>query len=103
MREQEDEETTVVAVPRTIVSYNVSRGRRGASSIVYQYVFGRKVSKKTKTGKRVYRYPGLVNRAGVEVIGQSVLMMKEKDAEDVHSFLWSKRVSHTMTRVWVEP
>jgi hypothetical protein len=103
MTGDEDEKSTIVAMPRIIVSYNVVRNRRGESSMVYQYVFGRKVTKKLSAGKRVYRYPGLVERPDVEALGQSVLMMKEKDAEDFHSFLWGLRVPHTMTKVWVEP
>ena len=103
MNEPYDEKSTIVAVPRIIVSYNVPRGGHGMSSIVYQFVFGRKVTKKLKARKRVYRYSGLVERPGVEAIGQSVLMMREKDAEDFHAFLWSHHVSHTMMKVWIEP
>ncbi len=103
MTDEEDQKSTIVAVPRITVSYNVSRGRHSESSIVYQYVFGRKVTKRTATGKKVYRYPGLVGKPDVEALGQSVLMMREKDAEDFHAFLWGIRVMHAMMKVWIEP
>ena len=103
MRDDEDASSTIVAVPRIIVSYDVTRSRGGKSSMVYQHVYGRKVMKKTAVSRKIYRYRGLVEKPSVEVLGQSVLMMKESDAEDFHAFLWTRRVSHTMTKVWIEP
>ncbi len=88
-----------MAMPRVIVSYDVQRGRGG--SLVYQFVQGRTVTVHAAGRKRRYRYAGLVGRDGVIRLGQSVLMMKEDDAEDLMSFLRRSNVSYTTERVWV--
>ncbi len=67
-----------------------------------EHVFGRKVKVRTKKGNKVYRYEGLVVKPKVERLGQSVLIMSEKDAEDFHTFLVGLRVSHTRLLVWTE-
>lgn len=89
----------IVAMPRVIVSYDVQRGRGG--SIVYQFVHGRTVTVHAAGRLKRYRYPGLVDREGVIRLGQSVLMMREDDAEDLMSFLRKSNVSYTTERVWV--
>jgi len=103
MREDEEERPeTVTKYRRVIVSYDVSSRRRYAGLRVTQYVFGRKVSVRTKEGLKTYRYEGLIMRPAVDRLGQSVLIMREKDAEDFHTFLTELRVSHTRQLVWTE-
>lgn len=87
---------------RVIVSYNVDRRRASETSMVYQFVFGRKVTRKLASGRKVYRYPGLIDRTEAEALGQSVVMLREKDADEFTSFLWNLRVPCTARRVWVE-
>ncbi len=93
---------TVTAAPRVIVSFDVRRRRRTECSLVNQFVFGREVTVRTRDGgRRRYRYPGLIARPGVERLGQSVLMMRERDAEDFIAFLGRLRVSYRRERIWV--
>lgn len=102
MRDGEEKPRTIAVLPRLIVSYNVERSKSSESCMVYQFVFGRKVAKKLASRKKTYRYPGLIDRPEVEPLGQSVLMMMEKDADEFTSFLWKLRVPYTVRRVWVE-
>jgi len=102
MESGEDERRTMTVELRVIVSYNVERRRASEISMVYQFVFGRKVSKKLASGRKVYRYAGLIDREEAEVLGQSVVMLREKDADGFTSFLWDMRVPYTAKRIWVE-
>ena len=101
MEDPEELETVTVA-RRVIVSYDVRKGRRTEASMIQQFVFGRDVWVKTKGGRKRYRYEGLVQRPGVERVGQSVLLLREKDAEDLTSYLSKLRVPYYRERVWVE-
>ncbi len=47
---------------------------------------------RTKSGTKKYRYEGLIAKAAAERLGQSVLIMREKDAEDFLKFLHELRV-----------
>ncbi len=87
---------------RVIVSCDVLRRRRAVSTRVAEYVFGRRVKVHTGKGIKTYRYDGLIMQPAVEKIGQSVLIMMERDAEDFHSFLAGLGVPHTRRLVWAE-
>jgi len=93
---------TVTAAPRVLVSYDIQARRRSECSMVQQYVFGRTVVKTVDGRAKRYRYPGLVAKQGVERLGQSVLMMREEEAEAFTGFLARLRVSFRRERIWVE-
>ncbi len=93
---------TVTMFRRVVISYDVSRRRHSVAVRVGEYVFGRKVRVRTKNGTKTYRYEGVVMKPAVERIGQSVLFMREEDAEDFHRFLTGLRVPHTRRLVWTE-
>jgi len=92
---------TVKAVPRLLVSYNVRGGQEKENAMIHQHLFGRRVTATLSGGQRKrYRYSGLLERTDAEHIGQSVIMMRERDAEEFISFLHSLRVSCMVWRVW---
>jgi hypothetical protein len=100
--QSEDEKSEIVAVTlRIIVSYDAGKGQRSEAVAVERFVHGRKVIASVGGGRKRYFYPGLVSRPGVDKLGQSVLMMREKDAEDFAAFLRRLRVHHTLRPVWV--
>ncbi len=100
--DEDDEEMpeTVEAYRRVVISYDVSRRRHSVAVRVGEHVFGRKVKVRTRRGVKTYRYPGLISRRGAERMGQSVLILREKDAEDFHKFLTELRVPHSSRLVW---
>ena len=100
-KDQSDELETVTAAKRVIVSYDVRRTRRVECTLVSYFVFGRDVRVRTAKGLKRYHYTGLIARPGVERVGQSVFMMKEKDAEDFTHFLGKLRVPNMAEQVWV--
>ncbi len=101
MKIDEEDIETVRASPRLIVSYNVRSGQQMENSMIHQYVFGRSVTVGLANGgKKKYRYQGLLERTDAEYVGQSVLMMREKDADDFKAFLHRLKVPYTLWRVW---
>ncbi len=98
----EDKFVKITAARRVIISYDVNRLRRSEASRVTRFVFGRKVNVRLKGRKKRYFYPGLVSRSGVEQFGQSVLIMREEDAEEFHSLLTKLNVPHRMMTVWLQ-
>lgn len=98
--EKEDLET-LTAAKRVIVSWDIDRRRRTECTLVNRFIFGREVTVRLKTGRKRYRYQGLVMRPWVERIAQSALMMREKDAEDLVSFLHRLRVPCTRFEAWI--
>ena len=92
---------TIVATRRIIVTYDVDRKRRVDCSAVNRIVFGREVVVGLKEKKKRYRYPGFIGRDGVEQLGQSVLMMREEDAEELVHHLWKLHVPFRKFEVWL--
>ena len=103
MGDTDDELVTTTVGLRLIVSFDIGGNRRSESAMVDQYVHGRKVAVRLKHSMKRYFYPGLVSKPGVQELGQSVLMMREKDAEDFTSFLFRLKVPHRLWRVWLRP
>ena len=64
---------------RFLVSYDVSGGARSVASRVCQIVFGRR----RIVDGMVRVEPGFIHRSGVTWIGQSVLVMPSRDAEEL--------------------
>ena len=93
---------TVTRYRRILVSFDASERRHYAAARIAQRLFGRVVKIVAKSGVKTYRYEGLTGKCGVERIGQSVLLMPEKEAEDFHRFLMELRVPHTRQVVWTE-
>jgi len=100
--EQDETLETVTAAPRVIISYDVKSRRTTEACLVQQYVFGRAVTMKTKGGVKRYTYEGLIHKPAVERLGQSVLMMREDEAERFAGFLAKHRVPYSRERIWVE-
>lgn len=87
---------------RVVVSYDAGKRQRVEATAIHRFIHGRKVAMKVGGRRKRYCYPGLAARRGVEIIGQSVLLMREKEAEDFAAFLHRLRVPFTTKRVWVE-
>ncbi len=85
-----------------IVSYDVTRRKRSVAVRVAEYVYGKKITVQTKRGPKTYRYQGIITKRSVERIGQSVLMMWEKDAEDFHKYLTGLGIPHTRLVVYLD-
>jgi len=104
VKDPEEKVETIKAVSRVIVSYDIRRGQEMESSMIHQFLFGRRVTVKLSNWLRKrYRYDGLLEKTDAEHIGQSVLMMREKDAEEFISFLRRLRVSCMVWQVWRAP
>ncbi len=102
-QDEDDELITTTVGLRVIVSYDVGGHRKTESTMVDQFVHGRKVVVRLKNSMKRYFYPGLVSRPGVQELGQSVLMMRERDAEEFGSYLYKLKVPCRMWRVWLRP
>lgn len=99
---EEDIRENVTALRRVLVSFDVHHRRRTETTLVHRFVFGREVTMKVGGREKRYRYPGLIHRPGVERLGQSVLILREKDAEEFTTFLAKLRVPFHREKVWVE-
>ena len=100
--EDDDIRETIQALRRILVSYDIQHRRRAECTLVNRYVFGHAVTKRVAGKEKRYRYKGLVHRPGVERLGQSVLMMRDRDAEDFIGLLSRLRVPYRRERIWVE-
>ena len=77
-----------------LVSYDALGAARSVATRVCQLVFGRRRIR----GDHVREEPGLIHRAGVVWIGQSVLAMPGKEADD-----FASRLRRLGVRVSVAP
>jgi hypothetical protein len=103
-KQPDDEKTEkIAAVLRIIVSYDAGKWQRAEAVAIQRFVHGRKVTAKVDGRKKKYFYPGLTSRPDVDRLGQSVLMMREKDAEDFIAFLRRLSVQCDSRRVWIRP
>jgi hypothetical protein len=100
--EEDDVRETVTALRRILVSYDIHHRRRVECSLVNRYVFGHEVTRRVGGKPKRYRYMGLVHKPGVERVGQSVLRMRDKEAEDFCGHLAKLRVPYRRERIWVE-
>jgi len=101
--ESEEEKVEIKrAMLRVIVSYDAGKHQRQEAVAIQRFVHGRSVTASVAGGRKRYFYPGIVSRPGVEKLGQSVLMMREKDAEDFATFLRRHRVQFETISVWIE-
>jgi len=96
-----DPRETVTALRRVIVSYDIHHRRHTEASLVNRYVFGHEVTARVGGRSKRYRYRGLIHRPGVERLGQSVLLLRERDAEDFTGYLARLRVPYSQEVVWV--
>jgi len=98
----EDVRETVTGLRRVIVSYDIHHRRRTEASLVNRYLFGHEVVARVGGRDKRYRYRGLIHRPGVERLGQSVFLLRERDAEDLVGYLARLRVPHSQERVWIQ-
>jgi hypothetical protein len=70
---------------RVLVSYDVDGSARSVAARVCQIVFGRSATCRPASGER--RAEGFIWRPGVVWIGQSVLVMPPRDAEELATSL----------------
>ena len=71
---------------RILVSYDVSGSARGVAARVCQIIFGR--HRISESADRIrYQEKGFIHRPGVVWIGQSVLVMPPREAEELTSRL----------------
>jgi hypothetical protein len=92
---------TVTAARKVLVSYDVNDRWRRECMQVGHFVFGRAVTVRLKGRRKRYIYPGLIARKGIERLGQSVFIMRKKDAEDLTHLLKKLRVPFREEVVWV--
>jgi len=65
---------------RTILSWDVPREDKALQGKVNRLVFGYASKKTVGEGEVEYRYPGFLDRAGAERLGQSVVLLTPEDA-----------------------
>src|SRR6266480_2914088 len=82
---------------RFLLSYDVPGGARSIAARVCQIVFGRK----RIVHGRARDEPGFIHRNGVTWIGQSVLVMSSRDAEELATRLRSLGVRVAMAPVTI--
>ena len=92
---------TVRAARKYLISYDAVKRKRRECTRLNHFVFGRADVKLIKGRKKRYEYLDLVSRPGVDRIGQSVLIMRQKDAEDLTSLLRKLGIPHREETVWV--
>ena len=77
-----------------IISWDVDSRDTSACARVRRFVFGYSTPKNGK----LYRYPGIVELAGVRYLGQSVLFVTEARLSSLREFLRSNGVEHAVMR-----
>ena len=88
-----------VGTERMLVSYDVSKESRSNAVRVCQIVFGRTRGAGVSDPSR--REKGFIHRPGVVWIGQSVLAMPPRDAEELRLKLGSLGVRLALARIHV--
>jgi hypothetical protein len=86
---------------RVLVSYDVSGAARSKATRVCQIVFGR--IRRTGDLRAPRQTKEFIHRAGVVWIGQSVLAMPPRDADEFRALLTSMRVRVAIARIEVRP
>ncbi len=84
---------------RVLFHYDVSGGARPKAATVCQIVFGRTRSNGSLGNGR--RQKGFIHRPGVVWVGQSVLLLPARDAEELRSKLWNLGIRVSMGPVSV--
>ncbi len=84
---------------RVLVSYDVAGEARSKASRVCQIVFGR--IRLLDDGRRVHEEKGFIHRPGVVWIGQSVLAMPPREAEELRVRLGALGVRVAVARIEV--
>ena len=83
----------------SIVTWDVDSHNLSQCTRVRRFVFGHTVSVNGKT----YRYPGLVELAGVRYLGQSVLFVTRERLEALQPFLRLNGVDHVVSEATLGP
>ncbi len=86
---------------RVLLHYDVSGAARVRAATVCQIVFGRTRSDGLTGAPR--RQKGFIHRLGVVWVGQSVLLLPARDAEELRERLWSLGIRVAMGPVSVSP
>jgi len=73
-----------------VVTWDVDSRDHAACARVRRFIFG----EAHRTARRVYRYPGFVERDGVRYLGQSVLFVSRDSLSPLRSFLLGAGVEH---------
>ncbi len=76
-----------------IVTWDVDSANGAVAGRVRRFVFG----DSTRSGDRVYRYAGFVERDGVRYLGQSVLFVIPSRLREIDAFLRVNAVDHEVT------
>ncbi|SRR6266508_3944926 len=86
---------------RVLVSYDVAGEARSKAARVCQIVFGR--IRMLDEGRRTHEEKGFIHRPGVVWVGQSVLAMPPRDAEELRARLGALGVQVAAVRIVVSP
>ena len=76
-----------------LVTWDVNSMDRAGVARLRRFVFG----DSTRSGERVYRYPGFVERDGVRYLGQSVLFVRPHLLKEIEDQLAALGVDHETT------
>lgn len=86
--------------PRVLVAYDLSRLAPSEKVRVSRLVHGFRSEKTVKGRRRTYKYPGLRDRYGAEIVSRSVLLAKAADAQRLLKELDELNVRYTARRVY---
>lgn len=85
----------------TLVHYDIRASNARARSELSRFLAGRVESKATKSGRRTYRYPGLLASGGKR-LGQSVYLFEPDLADRLIAKLQELRVRYSTWTLYVE-
>ena len=85
----------------TLVHYDIRESNIRARRELSRFLSGRVDSKSTKSGRRTYRYPGLLSMGGRR-IGQSVFLLEPDLADRLIKKLQELRVRYWTTTLYEE-
>jgi hypothetical protein len=82
-----------------ILSYDISGRDHSTAMAVYHFIFGS--TKRVDGGAKTYRYPGMIEKAGVVWFGQSVFLLTQERSAKLRKFLDARGVAYGILRVMV--
>jgi len=78
--------------PRVILQFDIRAVDQAIRRRVDRFLYGWRETKELTEGKRVYRYPGLVERTNGRHYGQSVVILSPEAADEAFYFLRGMKV-----------
>ena len=78
--------------PRVLLHFDIRASREAVRRRVDRFLYGCKETRQIGGSRRVYRYPGLLERTDGRHYGQSVVILSPEAAEEAFYFLRGMKV-----------